>query len=68
MALLEYDGAQDVYEGWDPLTHHIVVPGTGLIPSNRGSQSRPDPRHPAGELTSFRDAAAAASSNRIPFR
>ncbi len=25
-----------------------VVPGTGLIPSNRGSQSRPDPRHPAG--------------------
>jgi gamma-glutamyltranspeptidase/glutathione hydrolase len=24
-----------------------VVPGTGLIPSNRGSQSRPDPRHPA---------------------
>ena len=25
-----------------------MVPGTGLIPSNRGSQSRPDPRHPAG--------------------
>jgi gamma-glutamyltranspeptidase/glutathione hydrolase len=25
-----------------------VVPGTGLIPSNRGSQSRPNPRHPAG--------------------
>jgi gamma-glutamyltranspeptidase/glutathione hydrolase len=25
-----------------------VVPGTGLIPSNRGSQSRPDPRHPSG--------------------
>jgi gamma-glutamyltranspeptidase/glutathione hydrolase len=25
-----------------------VVPGTGLIPSNRGSQSRPEPRHPAG--------------------
>jgi gamma-glutamyltranspeptidase / glutathione hydrolase len=25
-----------------------VVPATGLIPSNRGSQSRPDPRHPAG--------------------
>ena len=24
------------------------VPGTGLIPSNRGSQSRPDPHHPAG--------------------
>jgi gamma-glutamyltranspeptidase / glutathione hydrolase len=27
-----------------------VVPGTGLIPSNRGSQSRPDPRHPAGVM------------------
>jgi gamma-glutamyltranspeptidase/glutathione hydrolase len=25
-----------------------IVPGTGLIPSNRGSQSRPDPGHPAG--------------------
>jgi len=25
-----------------------VVPGVGFIPSNRGSQSRPDPRHPAG--------------------
>ncbi len=25
-----------------------VVPGLGLIPSNRGCQSRPDPRHPAG--------------------
>ena len=25
-----------------------IVPGTGFIPSNRGSQSRPDPRHPAG--------------------
>ncbi len=25
-----------------------VVPGLGLIPSNRGSQSRPDPRHPSG--------------------
>ena len=25
-----------------------VVPGIGVIPSNRGSQSRPDPRHPAG--------------------
>jgi gamma-glutamyltranspeptidase / glutathione hydrolase len=25
-----------------------MVPGTGLIPSSRGSQSRPDPRHPAG--------------------
>ncbi|RAI58236.1 gamma-glutamyltransferase family protein [Roseicella frigidaeris] len=25
-----------------------VVPGLGLIPSSRGSQSRPDPAHPAG--------------------
>ena len=25
-----------------------VVPGLGIIPSNRGSQSRPDPRHPCG--------------------
>jgi gamma-glutamyltranspeptidase/glutathione hydrolase len=25
-----------------------VVPGLGIIPSNRGSQSRPDPSHPAG--------------------
>lgn len=25
-----------------------VVPGLGIIPSNRGSQSRPDPAHPAG--------------------
>ncbi|WP_421990516.1 gamma-glutamyltransferase family protein [Roseococcus sp.] len=25
-----------------------VVPGLGLIPSNRGSQSRPDPAHPCG--------------------
>lgn len=25
-----------------------VVPGTGLTPSSRGSQSRPDPAHPAG--------------------
>jgi gamma-glutamyltranspeptidase/glutathione hydrolase len=25
-----------------------VVPGVGFIPSNRGSQSRPDPKHPAG--------------------
>src|SRR5579863_3126506 len=25
-----------------------VVPGVGFIPSSRGSQSRPDPRHPAG--------------------
>ncbi len=25
-----------------------VVPGTGLVPSSRGSQSRPDPRHASG--------------------
>jgi len=25
-----------------------VVPGLGIIPSNRGSQSRPDPTHPCG--------------------
>ena len=25
-----------------------VVPGLGIIPSNRGTQSRPDPDHPAG--------------------
>ena len=25
-----------------------VIPGTGLIPSERGIQSRPDPRHPSG--------------------
>ncbi|MFN3448595.1 MAG: gamma-glutamyltransferase family protein [Roseococcus sp.] len=25
-----------------------VVPGLGIIPSNRGCQSRPDPRHPNG--------------------
>ncbi|MFC7689299.1 gamma-glutamyltransferase [Paeniroseomonas aquatica] len=25
-----------------------VVPGLGIIPSNRGSQSRPDPNHPCG--------------------
>jgi gamma-glutamyltranspeptidase/glutathione hydrolase len=25
-----------------------VTPGTGLVVSSRGSQSRPDPRHPAG--------------------
>ncbi|MFZ4410697.1 MAG: gamma-glutamyltransferase family protein [Paracraurococcus sp.] len=25
-----------------------VVPGLGIIPSNRGSQSRPDPAHPCG--------------------
>ena len=25
-----------------------VIPGTGVVPSERGSQSRPDPQHPAG--------------------
>lgn len=25
-----------------------VIPGTGIVPSLRGLQSRPDPRHPAG--------------------
>ena len=25
-----------------------VVPGLGIVPSNRGSQSRPDPAHPSG--------------------
>jgi gamma-glutamyltranspeptidase/glutathione hydrolase len=25
-----------------------VIPGTGLVPSTRGTQSRPDPRHPSG--------------------
>jgi hypothetical protein len=25
-----------------------VIPGLGIIPSNRGSQSRPDPTHPCG--------------------
>ena len=27
-----------------------VVPGTGLVPSTRGSQSRPDPTHPASVM------------------
>jgi gamma-glutamyltranspeptidase/glutathione hydrolase len=31
-----------------------VVPGLGLIPSNRGSQSRPDPAHPAGVMCKSR--------------
>jgi gamma-glutamyltranspeptidase/glutathione hydrolase len=25
-----------------------VIPGTGIVPSERGLQSRPDPRHPSG--------------------
>jgi gamma-glutamyltranspeptidase/glutathione hydrolase len=32
----------------DGSTHAPVVPGLGITPSGRGSQSRPDPRHPAG--------------------
>ncbi|MFW5680162.1 MAG: gamma-glutamyltransferase family protein [Pseudomonadota bacterium] len=28
--------------------HVPVVPGTGLVVSQRGAQSRPDPRHPSG--------------------
>lgn len=32
----------------DVSTDTIVIPGTGLCPSSRGSQSRADPRHPAG--------------------
>jgi gamma-glutamyltranspeptidase / glutathione hydrolase len=31
----------------DPSTDTVIVPGTGLAPSSRGSQSRADPRHPA---------------------
>ncbi len=25
-----------------------IIPGLGIVPSSRGSQSRPDPRHPSG--------------------
>jgi len=32
----------------DTSSQSPVVPGTGLVPSSRGSQSRPDPAHPAG--------------------
>jgi gamma-glutamyltranspeptidase/glutathione hydrolase len=32
----------------DGSTGSPVIPGTGLIPSDRGIQSRPDPRHPSG--------------------
>ncbi|MGU3663505.1 gamma-glutamyltransferase family protein [Methylobacterium sp. A49B] len=31
----------------DPSTDTVIIPGTGLAPSSRGSQSRADPRHPA---------------------
>ncbi len=32
----------------DGSTRSPVIPGTGLVASERGVQSRPDPRHPAG--------------------
>ncbi len=32
----------------DGSTHAPVIPSLGLTPSSRGSQSRPDPSHPAG--------------------
>jgi gamma-glutamyltranspeptidase / glutathione hydrolase len=32
----------------DASSQSPVIPGTGLVPSARGNQSRPDPRHPAG--------------------
>ena len=32
----------------DGSSHSPVVPGLGITPSGRGSQSRPDPAHPAG--------------------
>ena len=32
----------------DGSTSSPVIPGTGLVPSERGVQSRPDPRHPSG--------------------
>jgi gamma-glutamyltranspeptidase/glutathione hydrolase len=32
----------------DASTNSPVIPGTGLVPSERGVQSRPDPRHPSG--------------------
>lgn len=31
----------------DPSTDTVIIPGTGLAPSSRGSQSRADRRHPA---------------------
>ena len=31
----------------DPSTDTVIIPGTGLAPSSRGSQSRGDRRHPA---------------------
>jgi gamma-glutamyltranspeptidase / glutathione hydrolase len=32
----------------DPSSSAPVVPGTGIVPSTRGDQSRPDPAHPSG--------------------
>jgi gamma-glutamyltranspeptidase/glutathione hydrolase len=32
----------------DGTSESPVIPGTGLVPSTRGTQSRPDPRHPSG--------------------
>lgn len=32
----------------DESSRSPVIPGTGLVPSSRGIQSRPDPRHPSG--------------------
>ncbi len=32
----------------DASSESPVIPGTGLVPSTRGTQSRPDPRHPSG--------------------
>jgi gamma-glutamyltranspeptidase/glutathione hydrolase len=31
----------------DASSESPVIPGTGFVPSSRGTQSRPDPRHPA---------------------
>jgi gamma-glutamyltranspeptidase/glutathione hydrolase len=31
----------------DASSQSPVIPGTGFVPSSRGTQSRPDPRHPA---------------------
>lgn len=32
----------------DASSESPVIPGTGLVPSTRGTQSRPNPRHPSG--------------------
>jgi gamma-glutamyltranspeptidase/glutathione hydrolase len=32
----------------DASSESPVIPGTGFVPSTRGTQSRPDPRHPSG--------------------